>query len=87
MPEIACPVPGCDYITPDVDAVIVAALLTTHGSTHPRAAGTVRTEGPKLARPTISSGGNGEDWEYFNTRWTEYKKAHQLKDTDVTSNC
>ena len=84
MPEIACPVPGCDYTTPDVDAVIVAALLTTHGSTHPRAAGTVRTEGPKLARPTISSGGNGEDWEYFNTRWTEYKKAHRLKDTDVT---
>ena len=66
MPVIACPIPGCDYRTPDHDAVIVAVLLTTHGSTH-QTAGTVRTEGPKLKRPTISPGGNGKDWECFDT--------------------
>ena len=35
MPQVKCPIPGCDYETPDLDAVIVAALITTHATTHP----------------------------------------------------
>ena len=34
MPSVNCPVPKCTYVTTDNDAVIVAALLTTHATLH-----------------------------------------------------
>ena len=30
MPDVPCPVAGCDYSTGDFDNVVVAALLTAH---------------------------------------------------------
>ncbi|KAK7108829.1 hypothetical protein V1264_016493 [Littorina saxatilis] len=67
MPAVACPIPDCDYVTEDLDDVIVAALLTAHGTTH--------TQGPTAAakiervrRPVISAAGTSEEWEYFLSR-------------------
>ena len=34
MPVVACPIRECNYTTPDLDAAIVAALLTTHSTMH-----------------------------------------------------
>ncbi|GFR60911.1 hypothetical protein ElyMa_003543400 [Elysia marginata] len=34
MPAFACPVPGCDYMTADLDTAIVAALITANKTTH-----------------------------------------------------
>ncbi|CAC5412152.1 unnamed protein product [Mytilus coruscus] len=34
MPAGQCPIPGCDYVTDDLDAAIVAALITAHSTTH-----------------------------------------------------
>ncbi|CAG2205460.1 unnamed protein product [Mytilus edulis] len=34
MPAVQCPIPGCDYVTDDLDAAIVAPLITVHSTTH-----------------------------------------------------
>ena len=34
MPVVKCPVPGCDYVTDDLDSSIVAALINAHSTTH-----------------------------------------------------
>lgn len=83
MPSVNCPVPGCTYATPDVDAVIVAALLTTHATQHNgnQASGTAKVE--KVKRPTMIRASSSEDWTYFTTRWDEYKQATGVKGKEV----
>ena len=55
MPVVNCPIAECTYATDDVDAIIVAALLTTHAMSHtiapsvPGDNNTVRVE--KVKRP------------------------------------
>ena len=34
MQVTRCPIEGCDYSTPDVEAVVAAALITTHATSH-----------------------------------------------------
>ena len=74
MPTIECPIPGCDYVTPECDPAITAALLSTHAITH---SSHQKTE--KLKRPTVSLAGSSEDWAYFESRWKDY--ASSLKTT------
>ena len=86
MPSINCPVADCTYATPDVDAVIVAALLTTHATTHaatntPNANHVAKIE--RVRRPTVSLAGTSEDWKYFQTRWSEYKTATKVTGKDA----
>jgi len=73
MPVAACPILGCTYTTDDVDAVIVAALLNAHTVTNIAAPAAPRVE--KVTRPTLSSAGTSEEWEYFTTRWADYVAA------------
>ncbi|XP_060562866.1 uncharacterized protein LOC132722387 [Ruditapes philippinarum] len=82
MPVVECPFPGCDYKTAELDAVIVAALLNTHSMTHtPAVAASAKVE--KVKRPTIKAAGTNEDWLYFEKRWDDYKKATQVKGSDL----
>ena len=79
MPIVDCPIPGCEYATPDVDPIIVAALITAHATTH----ATPSTSGPaarvdKVKRPTISLAGTTEDWKYFLSRWDDYVAATRI---------
>ena len=69
MPTVKCPVRACDYQTDDLDAVIVAALITAHGVTHANA---TSKKVDKLKRPTINTSGTSEDWEHFKIRWDDY---------------
>ena len=83
MPVVQCPIEGCTYITPDLDAAIVAALLTTHATTHTAASssgGTLKVE--RVKRPTITSAGTTSDWQYFRTRWDEYVAATRVTGRD-----
>ena len=85
MPVIGCPIDGCDYETPDVDPIVAAALITTHATVHqagqaPTAATPARAE--KVKRPSISSAGTTEEWQYFLLRWSDYVKATRLNGTD-----
>ena len=34
MPVVRCPIEDCKYQTPDVDPMVVAALITTHATVH-----------------------------------------------------
>ena len=82
MPVIRCPIEGCDYSTPNLEAVIGAALLNAHTTTHqarepPQAA---RVE--RVKRPDISSAGTTEDWVYFQSRWGDYTRATKLVGQD-----
>jgi len=76
MPQVKCPFPSCDYETADLDAAIVAALITTHSIIHNNAPTPVKAE--KVRRPTTSSAGTSEDWSYFLSRWADYKFATKL---------
>ncbi len=83
MPAIQCPIEGCEYETPDVDPVVAAALLTTHATTHQTpSASTPTAKVERVKRPSVSSAGTTEDWQYFKSRWDDYVKATKLEGTD-----
>ncbi|XP_053372940.1 uncharacterized protein LOC128546448 [Mercenaria mercenaria] len=76
MPVVHCPIPGCEYVTDDLEAAIVAALITAHSMAH--------TPGPsakieKVRRPTITLAGTSEELAYFLSRWTDYVTATKLE--------
>ncbi|RLC10819.1 MAG: hypothetical protein DRI57_19860 [Deltaproteobacteria bacterium] len=81
---INCPIDGCPYATPDVEAVVAAALITTHATTHaaapPQHVTAARPE--KVKRPTISSAGTSEEWSYFQSRWSDYVEATRVTGKD-----
>ena len=81
MPAVKCP--HCDYTTPDLEAVIVAALIASHSSIHQGAPSVPKTEHGNVKRPTICAGGSSEDWSYFCIRWTEYVEYYKLQGRDL----
>ena len=85
MAELPCPATGCDYIVPDVDPVLAAALLNAHVTTEHRAerGSKKNIKAEKVKRPTISSSGTSEDWAYFRSRWGDYAKAVDLEGPDI----
>ncbi|CAG2222071.1 unnamed protein product [Mytilus edulis] len=84
MPAVKCPVPDCQYETDDLDAVVVAALLTTHATVHSAAAGAiVSAKVEKVKRPTVASAGSSEDWTYFVSRWKDYIQATKVSGKDL----
>ena len=83
MPSVKCAIETCTYQTPDLDNSIVAILLTTHATTH--SASTPAGATPKVEsvkRPTITSAGTIEDWQYFTSRWEEYVAATRVTGRD-----
>ena len=83
MPVVKCPIEGCEYETPDTDAVIAAALITTHATSHQAPSQpTQAARAEKVKRPSISSAGTTEDWLYFQSRWGDYVKATKLDGTE-----
>ena len=81
MPVVSCPIPGCDYTTPELDASIVAALLTTHCTIHASGTGPA-AKIEKVKRPTIAAAGTSEDWAYFTSRWSDYVEATKVSGKD-----
>ncbi|KAH3746763.1 hypothetical protein DPMN_181179 [Dreissena polymorpha] len=55
MPQVKCPIPGCDYETPDYKAPIVAALLNTRFISQLFLIKRVKFS-------TITSAGTSEEW-------------------------
>ncbi|XP_071177635.1 uncharacterized protein [Mytilus edulis] len=81
MPAVQCPIPGCDYVTDDLDAAIVAVLITVHSTTH--APGPVTAANvEKVKRPVISTAGTSEEWAYFESRWSDYVEATKIAGRD-----
>ncbi|CAC5402327.1 unnamed protein product [Mytilus coruscus] len=54
MPSVQCPIPGCDYVTDELDTAFVATLITAHSTPHaPGLVAVVEVE--KVIRPVIST--------------------------------
>jgi len=82
MPAIACPLPGCDYITGDLGAAIVAALITAHSTTHATGAQGPSARIEQVKRPTVCAAGSSEEWSYFLSRWLDYTSATKVTGRD-----
>ncbi|ELU18676.1 hypothetical protein CAPTEDRAFT_209230 [Capitella teleta] len=77
MPPVSCPILGCDFVTDDLDAVIVATLIITHGTTHLRDI-TSAAKVEKVKQLIISTAGSSEEWSYFKSQWSEYVAATKI---------
>ena len=80
MPVIACPIPNCTYVTDDVDAITAVALLNTHAITHAPTPSThaAAAKVERVKRPTVTSAGSSEEWDYFLVRWRDYVEATKV---------
>ena len=56
-------------------------LLQIHGKNHDS---THAAKVEKVKRPTISLSGTTEEWNYFLSRWTEYKAATRIAGGEAT---
>ena len=83
MPNVQCPLPGCTYLTPDLDPVIVTAPITTHATSNaiPTTSGHPAPV-DKVKRPTISLADTTDDWKYFFSRWDDYMAATRTNGRD-----
>ena len=82
MPVYECPLaPTCTFKTNDIPDDLAVQMLKIHATVHttPAPAPPASTSTPsrleKVRRPVVSASGTGEDWNYFDARWTEYKAA------------
>ena len=81
MPTVKCPITACTFDTDELDAVIVAVLLTTHAVVHNAAPAALMAPAVKverMKRPSVSSAGTSEDWMYFLSRWKDYVEATKV---------
>ena len=84
--DACCPVPTLrlhQYNTPDLEAVIVTALISSHGSIHRGAPSVRKAEHGNVKRPTICAGSSSEDWSYFCIKWTEHVEYYKLQGRDL----
>ena len=84
MPAVSCPVTGCTYRTDDLDAAIVAALITAHSATAHIPGHATAAKVERVKRPTISAAGTTEDWSYFESRWADYIAATKIDGAEKT---
>ena len=86
MPVIACTIPNCTYVTDDVDAIISVALLNTHAiihvPTHSTNAAAAKVD--RVKRPTVTSAGSSEEWDYFLVKWRDYVEATKVTGKERT---
>ena len=81
MPKFKCPLPDSEFKTEDLEAPIVAALITAHSLSYSRGnEATAKVE--KVKRPTIFASGTSEEWAYFLSRWTDHVDATKIKGKD-----
>ena len=75
MPIVVCPIPGCNYITEDLDAAIVAALITAYSAVHSTSKA-IKVE--KVKCLTVTTAGTSVEWTYFLSRWCDYADATKV---------
>ena len=85
--RLQCPFPDCDFETASSEETsVLVALLNIHGKIHNNpipGAATNNVKLEKLKRLTISLAGTGEAWDYFLTRWTQYRTGTKLSEDDM----
>ena len=86
MPDVDCPVAGCDYKTGDFDNVVVAALLTTHAAGAHSAVQRVQPvrRPPKVDRPILVDNLTEESWNAFKQSWDIFVQVNDVYLADQT---
>ena len=74
-----CPVAGCTYKTPDVDAAVIAQLLNLHKVAHPAPA-PVSAAVPVVASWEANESFSEEIWNSWHTCWIMFKCSDQSLD-------
>ena len=88
---VTCSAPDCEHSFGAARGNALVALIELHARTaHPPDAPAAATEpttvrAEKVKRPTLTSQGTTEDWNYFYCRWGEYKAATKLAGADIVS--
>ena len=89
MPSLSCSWADCGYKTEDVGTDVLAVqLLALHAESHRPAGNPQQANTPavreKIKRPTIDSGSTLEQYNFFTTRWSRFKKISDLSVGDVS---
>ena len=82
MATIKCPAPNCDIEWP-ADTPTDIHSATAHAAPARVPAPTTAVRAEKIRRPMVSAAGSSETWAYFVQRWTDYKQATHLNDSDT----
>ena len=80
MPIISCPRNDCQYATEDVEAVVAAALLNIHATTHSASGGNSNSTNtsarpPPIERPKLQINSPRAEFEVFSAKWRSFKVA------------
>ena len=81
---LQCPIPGCQYATPEVSEAAACALLAAHTPFH-TAPSLSHSQGPKLERPRVDVGINEEEWNIFERRWDAFVIGSRLDPASCSS--
>ena len=73
------PCPLCAYITIEGETAVVIELIKIHATTHTQSN---RNDKAKIDRPKISIGGTSENFTFFKTKWTSFKKLTKLQESE-----
>ena len=87
MPDIVCSAPDCGYSFGAATGNALNTLIELHARTaHPPEVPpqpTSNMKAEKFKRPTISPQGTTEEFNYFKSRWHEYKSATKMEGRDI----
>ena len=84
--SIKCPITSCDFevessVPDDCKSVHLQLHLVEHQM---KASENLSAKAEKLKRPCVSVANSTDDWNYFISRWDNYKVATRLTGKDVT---
>ena len=83
MPIFQCPYPDCTYVTPDVKDELAIVMFNLHAAGAHNSQNNKSSKIEAVKRPTVSIGGTSEEWQYFLTRWADYKTATKISGVDL----
>ena len=83
MPIFECPYPDCTYATQDVKDELAIVMFNMHAAGAHNSQNNRPAKAEAVKRPTVSIGGTSEEWQYFLTRWADYKTATKISGVDL----
>ena len=85
MTAIPCEFSGCDWKSPPGSLNTVVKFLEIHvNARHSTNRQNASAKPEKAKRPEIGAELSDEDWNYFLSRWSAYKKATNLTGEEIT---
>ena len=85
MAKKKCEYQGCSWTEDSTDLAVYLGLLKIHvDAVHPQSSH-APSKPEKAKRPELAYEVSDEDWDYFLSRWSEYKKVTNLSKDELIS--